>query len=84
MKLFTIAIVISLLFIIGSSGGLGNDAVQPSQEMMKNSESHGCWGVWQFIADPQAGTLDIVPLRVSEMHVNALPFLEPPPLLHLP
>ena len=56
MKLFTIAIVIGLLFIIGCSGGLGNDAIHPSQHVAENSNSHGCWGVWQLTADPGAGS----------------------------
>ena len=40
-------------------------------------------GLWQFEADPTAGTLDATPLREAAMHLNALPFLEPPPLYYL-
>jgi hypothetical protein len=39
--------------------------------------------LWQFIADPEAGTLDVMPIRAGEMHLNALGFLEPPPLSSL-
>jgi hypothetical protein len=42
-----------------------------------------CWGLWQFIADPEAATLDVVHLRIGDMHLNALGFLEPPPLVNL-
>lgn len=41
------------------------------------------WGFWQLTADPVAKTLEAAPLRVADMHLNALPFLEPPPLLNL-
>ena len=45
--------------------------------------SHHTWGTWQFIADPVNETLDVVQLRGVEMHVNVLPFLEPPALSFL-
>ncbi len=45
--------------------------------------SHQLWGLWQFVANPEAATLEAIPLRSSEMHVNVLPFLEPPPFLNL-
>jgi len=41
------------------------------------------WGCYQFTADPISGTLDCIPLRQTAMHLNALPFLEPPPLTNL-
>ncbi len=82
MKFLTISITISLLFIIGCSGGMG-DAVQPCQDMARNTGNHSLWGLWQFTADPVAETLDVVSLRSGEMHVNVLPFLEPPPFLNL-
>jgi outer membrane protein assembly factor BamB len=44
---------------------------------------HQLWGLWAFTADPDAATLDVVPLRTGGMHINALPFLEPPPLVNL-
>jgi hypothetical protein len=47
------------------------------------ADSHQLWGMWRFAADPERGTLDIVPLRISAMHLNALPFLEPPPFIYL-
>lgn len=40
-------------------------------------------GLYQFTANPAAKTLDAIPLRATELHLNALPFLEPPPLVNL-
>lgn len=40
-------------------------------------------GYWQGVIDPQAQTLDFVRLREGNFHLNALGFLEPPPLLNL-
>lgn len=39
--------------------------------------SHSTWGLFQFVADPDAGTLDITPLRAGNIHLNAVNFLEP-------
>ena len=47
------------------------------------SESHSLWGLWEFVADPEAGTLDTIQLRTGNFHLNALPFLEAPPLVYL-
>jgi hypothetical protein len=45
--------------------------------------SHALWGLWQGTIDPAAKTIDLTPLRIADFHLNALPFLEPPPLLNL-
>jgi hypothetical protein len=74
-------ILVIALIAMGCSGGSGS-AVTPAPDMQSHRDagsSHMLWGLWQFIADPDAGTLDIIQLRSPEMHLNALPFLEPPP-----
>ncbi len=77
-------VFIILLSIIGCSSG-GIDAVTPSESARSTAAngSHELWGLYQFVADPANETLDVVQLRSSEMHLNALPFLEPPALLYL-
>ena len=87
MTRFFVLIVLFLtaLFVLGCSSGGGMDVMSP-EEPAANSiaeDSHFIWGLWQFEADPVAGTLDVVPVRMAEMHLNALPFLEPPALLNL-
>ncbi len=39
--------------------------------------------MWQFTADTYAQSLEFTRLRTGELHLNALPFLEPPALVNL-
>ncbi len=39
--------------------------------------SRALWGLYQFVIDTEADTLEIVPLRAANIHLNALRFLEP-------
>ncbi len=48
-----------------------------------SSTSHQLWGYYQFTIDPDAAIVDITPLRHADLHMNVLPFLEPPALLNL-
>lgn len=72
------------LFAIGCSGS-GSNPVAPDTPQLETSRSshHMLWGLWQFTADPEALSLDVTQVRVPEVHLNVLPFLEPPPLLNL-
>ena len=87
-KASIITVFLSLLFILlvtGCSGDKG--AVLPESSSPKaicsTGVSHQLWGLWQFVADPQKGSLDVIELRSGNFHLNALPFLEPPPLTDL-
>ena len=88
MTIKGISIMIALAFISiaagCSSAGNGN-ATTPEgvNGQVSAPETHQLWGLWRFTAHPDKGSLDITPLRTGEMHLNALPFLEPPPLLNL-
>ena len=82
MKHGVVLILVSL-FVLGCSSGMAVDIAQPSEKSASGTLSHGSWGVWQFVADPVTGTLDVAQLRTLDMHLNALPFLEPPPLVNL-
>ncbi len=82
MRKLAIIVLLASLFAFGCSGGSvvtpytdSGDAIGVTTE---SNSSHNLWGLWQFTADPDAGTLDYVQLRTGEMHLNALPFLEPP------
>ena len=78
--LFLALIIISL----GCSSGMDNPVSTPESAIRQTSESsHMLWGLWQFSADIDKGTLDCYQLRTPEMHLNALPFLEPPALVNL-
>ncbi len=83
---FTGMVMFLCLFIISMGCSSHTDPSLPAviDETSQAAESsHITWGMWQFIADPAAQTLDVVQLRGVDMHLNALPFLEPPPLVNL-
>jgi len=83
---FCILIVAFLPVLTSCTGGsavtTGADSVTHPTEQVSTS-SHQFWGLWQLVANPAAGTLDIIPLRAGNFHLNALTFLEPPPLVNL-
>ncbi len=80
--IFSILLITALIFAGCSTG---NDAISPGESAKAVSaiSTHQLWGLWQLNADPSAGTLDAVALRTSALHINVLPFLEPPVLVYL-
>jgi hypothetical protein len=88
-RLITLAVFIMLFLTWGCSSGGGN-AIAPVAPVEterpvtgQGNSSHVTWGLYQFIADPVAQTLEATPLRAGNMHLNVLPFVEPPPLVFL-
>lgn len=82
--LLTILSIILLLVSCSSSDSPTTAFDDPEKAVSYGgSNSHGLWGLWQFVADPEAQTLEYYQLRVPEFHLNVLPFLEPPALLNL-
>jgi Tol biopolymer transport system component len=78
-----------MLLIWGCSGGSG-DTVMPTVPIETERPAstgdygaHCTWGMYQFVVDLDTQTLDAVPIRVGNMHLNALAFVEPPPLVFL-
>jgi hypothetical protein len=82
-KFITILLLVALGALIGCSTGNGDPINLNNPSPKDSNTSHQLWGLWQFIADPAKGTLDVIPLRSPDFHINALPFLEPPPLVNL-
>ncbi len=77
-------LLILLTFSLGCSGAGNVYPIVPAEpERGTLGGSHYTWGLWQFVADPANETVDAVQLRSGNMHLNALPFLEPPPLVLL-
>ncbi len=76
-----------VIFILGCSSGDGINVTTPDADIPQSryvsDSAHASWGLWQFAANLEAGTLDVVQLRTGNLHLNALPFLEPPPLVNL-
>ncbi len=83
MRKIMVVLVFCAVWLAGCSSGNPATPVTQSERSVESSASHSCWGLWQFTADPEAGTLDVAMLRTGSMHLNALPFLEPPPLVNL-
>ena len=82
--IFTLAFIVMVALLVSCSGE-GVDITSPRDERAASTgtSSHMLWGLYQFTADPVNETLEYVPLRTGEFHLNVLPFLEPPPLLYL-
>ncbi len=79
-------VLLVALFALGCSAGGYDAPMLPNNtpgSLNAAGISHHTWGLWQFTADPEAGILDVVQLRTGNLHLNALPFLEPPPYLFL-
>jgi len=79
-----LVLVLTMCFVISCSG---NDDAPTSatgeREAVVTDSSHMLWGLWQFTADPVNETLDITQVRTGTMHINVLPFLEPPAFMYL-
>ena len=79
-----VMLILALVLGLGCSGGGSPTLPQnANQKAVESVSHHYTWALWQFAADPAKGTLDIIPLRTGDFHLNALPFLEPPSLVNL-
>ncbi len=41
------------------------------------------WGLWEFHGDLRSAELEILPIRQAEIHLNALVFIEAPPVVYI-
>ncbi len=73
--------IIFLLVSCSSSDSAVTVPDNPVQTAVNGNSSHKLMGLWEFVVDPEAQTLEYYQLRVPEFHLNVLPFLEPPPLM---
>ena len=90
MRINPAIIVIALAAVLAGCSGAGVNGIAPEENPVPSidngryiNESHYALGMWQFKASADEGTLEVTPLRISEMHLNAMLFLEPPPLLNI-
>ena len=86
MKRFSgVCITALVCIVLGCSGGQATLTL-PGEQVASdspNAGSHMLWGLYQFYCDRNAGAIDVVPLRDSDVHLNALRVLEPPVGLYL-
>jgi hypothetical protein len=81
--ILTSIVLLCIGLVLGCSGGVNPVEPVAGRDVATGDASHNMWGLWQFKADPVKETLDVIPLRGAEMHLNALPFLEPPALVNI-
>jgi len=82
LVLLIVTAIISSCASLESNGGQNSPLTPDFLDTVRSEEfydvSSQLWGLWQFEADPDACTLEFVPLRTGTMHLNALPLMEPP------
>ncbi len=80
-----LSISLFLLLLVSCSSTSTNVTVGdlPVRESASGNTSHRLMGMWQFMWDPETQDLEYCQLRVSDMHLNVLGWLEPAPLLFL-
>ena len=75
--------ILALAFMISCSGGSGDVVTPPPVDRTPVAEPTGTTnllGLWQVTVDTNAGTIEAVDLRSSDLMINVLGFMEPPPL----
>ncbi len=81
MRYSVIAVTMLITLALGCAGNVADNPTTPAASPTRITEggsSHCLWGIWSFVADPHAGSLEVIPLRGASFHANVLPFLEPP------
>ncbi len=84
-RLVPLLLALSIFLLIVSAGcGNTNSPVTPSSDLTSvrttsvSGSNHSLLGMWQFYIDPVNETLDFVPLRTCDIHMNGIAFMEPP------
>ncbi len=86
LKMFTTVILAVAIFLSGCSGNnpTAPAPIEPLEPVETQYDgSHNLLGLYTFICDPATESIDIIQLRGTDFHLNALRFLEPPPNLYL-
>jgi hypothetical protein len=83
------ALIVATIFVFGIVLGCSGASQMPTdpgdnpERGVLSEKSHMLWGMYEFTVNPEEKTLEYLPLRAVDMHLNVLPFLEPPPLVNL-
>ncbi len=84
-----IAVVLVCLFVIGcgSEGPAApsnpNESVNDLSSPVRGVSNRTLWGLWDIGIRKTTGEYEIIPIRNTQFHLNALSFLEPPALTGL-
>ena len=85
LLIFLTLIFLTIGIAAGCSSG-GDTPLAPGDGIARESSgepAHMLWGMYQFVLDKHSATMDIIPIRAADMHVNVLPFLEPPAFVNV-
>lgn len=85
MRCFIVIALVTILSILGCSSGTGMPST-PDVMLPEHSgemSNRTLLGFWQGIIDPDGETIEFVKMREASLHLNALIFLEPPPLVNI-
>jgi len=82
-SLFLFLLPALLLFALIGCGGTDiptspTSGLSLERAATDSTNNHNLLGLWQFMIDPENETLDVVPLRTCDVHMNGLAFMEPP------
>ncbi len=78
-SIYLIQIILFTAFTGCGNPGTPSLPDTPGTQITNNtSQTHTCLGLWQFHIDPATESIDYIPLRTSEIHMNGLAFMEPP------
>ena len=82
---FLILATLVIAFIYGCSGGGGENPVIPVDvpKVAESSSNLHLLGFWNVVVDTNAGTIEAIDMRSSDLIINVLGFMEPPPLVSL-
>ncbi len=80
---FSLSVFIPLLLtalISMSCAGTELPTIPSATDNISNTSgnTHTCLGLWQFRIDPDNDTVEFMPLRVEQIHMNGLAYMEPP------
>jgi hypothetical protein len=71
----------------GASAPSAPDPTQPGMTAVAQTDDASSerllWGLWDVAIEKNTGRVEVVPIRESEFHLNALRFLEPPAFKNL-
>ena len=78
-----IALLLILVIIqLGCSGssptGVNSEDNQTQVESTGIPQGHHLWGLWTICVNADGSDFDVIPIRYSQLHLNAIKFLEPP------
>jgi len=84
-KLMLLVFFLGLLgVVIGCSGSSGGPTIpEPDKSSNKTDAGTLCLGAWQVAVNKETGELNVYQARGSDLALNVLSFMEPPPLENL-